>query len=314
MRYSNSMNVRLLPLLLCAACFVSGCATPAAVPTTDDVTVVRDVVRLEGAGERPIDVTLFTAERGCDDCTLIVFSHGAFSAPERYTAILEPWVRSGFVVAAPMHVDSELHAARADYSGNDWVRTRVEDYERSVAALRRDGVGRSDVRLSGTVIAAGHSFGALIAQLAAGAELDPAVGVASAATDARPIGVIALSPPGPMDNYMSATGWSKVERPSLVVTGTADVLPNFVPEWELHTVSYDAAPAGSAYLAVFDDIDHYFNGAFGRPGPDGYVSNTETAMLNTLVVDFMRALERGALPGADAWQGLSGPGVRLSRR
>jgi len=79
------------------------------------------------------------------------------------------------------------------------------------------------------------------------------------------LGVIASSPPGPIPQLFSEDRWSDIAVPMLVVIGTADVLPGFIDDWRLHLRSFEMATRGPAYALVFDNQDHYFGGAFGRP-------------------------------------------------
>lgn len=282
--------------------------------TTPTPAIMEQDLTLTAPDGRDIPLRIFAPGNGCEVCTLVFFSHGAALTHEGYTPIIHEWAKNGYVIAAPLHVDSVLHPARESYSGFDWIRTRVEDYEVISSALLRDGVDIEGVELSGKLIAAGHSFGGLTAQIAGGAKLDPSVGVAIGDDALSPLGIIALSPPGPIENYISDDGWSKINRPMLVVTGTADIIPNFTPEWELHKASYEAAAEGSAYLLVFDDIDHFFNGAFGKVTPEGFTSNDETAVLNRIALDFIRAIEEGKLPSSSEWRARSTESLQATSR
>lgn len=227
----------------------------------------------------------------CNACGLIVFSHGANASPGRYDVLLRAWATGGWVVAAPLHVDSEEHPERSKYPQNDSLGLRLEDYDLIVSrysgkdsASPLPGVG-----FSGEVIAAGHSYGALIAQIAGGARLD--AGFAPLVTRSPlPLAVVAISPPGPIPNYVSSAGWSKVSVPQLVVSGTTDVVPGMAPEWSLHMVSYSAAPTGKAYALVFESMDHYFNGAYGRLKPTDAAAEQAVAQLNAEVLRFAKAI------------------------
>ncbi|MEM8724685.1 MAG: hypothetical protein AAGE86_04095, partial [Pseudomonadota bacterium] len=58
---------------------------------------------------------------------LIVFSHGAFAAPDRYLKMLGPLSAAGNIVIAPMHVDSEeFERAQRPGAAETW-QTRNED-------------------------------------------------------------------------------------------------------------------------------------------------------------------------------------------
>jgi hypothetical protein len=65
---------------------------------------------------------------------------------------------------------------------------------------------------------------------------------------------------------------------------------------------------------VFDDIDHYFNGAFGRPTENGFVSNSEIQILNQRVLAFIVALETGKMPSTTIWSKAETQGVKAATR
>lgn len=280
----------------------------------DKLDVNTQVLTLMANNEREVAVTVYSPAGGCNACTLLFFSHGANIPPENYAALFNIWTSAGYVVATALHVDAETHPKRDDYSGADWVRTRVEDYELVTNALLRKNAGVKAVNFSGALIATGHSFGALIAQITNGATMHSSVGLALSENALRPMGVVAISPPGPIENYIASENWSHMRKPILVVTGTADSDPRFMPDWRLHKASYEAAPEGSAYLLVFDGIDHYFNGAFGRPTVNGFVSNTETQILNHSILAFVAALEISQPPSAAFWSQKATTGVRAASR
>lgn len=285
--------------------------TSLAVGASADVTTFQ--IELAATPTRTVDVQVSYPSETCAPCQLVVFSHGAFSAPERYERLLRSWGAGGYVIAAPLHVDSELNPSRDQYDGNATMLARLEDYALLTDSEElRSALAERGVALHAGVIAAGHSYGALIAQAAAGARLqrlDPPPAQLLAAR-ARIVGVVALSPPGTMDGYVEAQDYALVEKPMLVVTGTTDILPGFVDDWRGHLASYEAASVAPAYALIFTEQDHYFNGAFGRPKDDLAPSTVEAlASLNTLTLRFMRALTELELPASDAWMSLSGPGV-----
>ncbi|MEQ8514670.1 MAG: alpha/beta hydrolase [Chromatocurvus sp.] len=256
---------------------------------------------------RVVPTRVFAPTNGCDDCALVIFSHGAFSTYDRYDALLLPWTEAGFVVAAPLHVDSEAHPNRDDYPQDAALPTRVDDYlalrDRLTEPARLQSMG---VSLSGEVIAAGHSFGALIAQIAGGANPPTVSGEVLAALAAQaPGAVVAISPPPAMKGYIDSSHWSQIGVPMLVVTGTTDVIPNFVSDWRDHLLSYEAASDDRAYALVFDGADHYFNGAFGRPTPQGERMEAVIGSLNQSIIAFIHAVEADASPvETPAWRAL----------
>lgn len=215
---------------------------------------------------RSIPFTLFTPEAP-GEYPLIAFSHGAFAAPGRYQAMLGPLAASGYIVTAPMHVDSEeINLPQRPSRDVQW-RTRNEDMALALGppdelkeALNAKGL----IASADHTIAMGHSFGALMAQFAGGAM---ALETGNSRDNLRAPSVTAVigwSPPGLFPGRLDAETWSTMSVPSLTLTGTADVLPGFVGDWESHKASYDNAPADKRALWVGEAIDHYFGGVFGR--------------------------------------------------
>lgn len=197
---------------------------------------------------------------------LIGFSHGAFSAPNRYNAMLLPLAAAGFVIIAPMHRDSE-EARVGKVSQEEVWQTRVADLTLALSAPAesRDLLADKGISVDHThVFAMGHSFGALMAQLAGGAVAQSPDGKVTNSPISGLDGVIAWSPPGPMPNVIAPADWAGVSVPSLTITGTADVLAGFVDDWTWHKQSYFNMPVGSKSLWFGEGVDHYFGGSFGR--------------------------------------------------
>lgn len=307
-------------LALCL--LLSGCAAPVAVesPVSSPLAasfdrIVDSTQTLSAAEGREVSVRVLHPAPRCQRCGLIVFSHGANASPARYDALLTAWAKGGWVVVAPLHVDSEDHPNRARYQQSDSLRLRLADYDLAIASFggKTPAVVLPGVEATGDVIAAGHSYGALIAQIAGGARLD--AGFAALSTRAPlPIAVVAISPPGPIPDYVSRAGWSQIKVPQLVVSGTTDVLPGIAPEWNLHMASYEAAPAGKAYALVFDRMDHYFNGAYGRLQPIDAIAEHAVKMLNTEVLRFAKAMHDRDPAMADEWIANSSTGVTAIAR
>ncbi|MEE4337264.1 alpha/beta hydrolase family protein [Erythrobacter sp.] len=237
---------------------------------------------------RLVPLTVFAPAKP-GEYPLLAFSHGAFASPARYAAMLEPLAAAGFVVIAPMHVDSEEYPrgegepARPPHPVT-WA-GRTADMELALApdaALRAALADRGLALEKGKVIALGHSYGALIAQLYGGAQAVEPDGTSVDRRMAEVDAVVAFSPPGPMPGLMAKDGWASLSAPALTITGTADVLPGFIDDWRAHVAAHEAAPVGARALWVGEGIDHYFGGSFGRPGEVG----PEDARL------FARALER----------------------
>ncbi|PXA84216.1 hypothetical protein DMC18_24045, partial [Caulobacter sp. D5] len=69
----------------------------------------------------------------------VSFSHGAFSAPGKYAALLEGWAARCLLVAAPLHVDSTDHPQREAYDQAAVWRTRLEDQAATLDWLAGQG-------------------------------------------------------------------------------------------------------------------------------------------------------------------------------
>lgn len=258
-------------------------------------------IRLTTEDGRDLAVSVYAPARGCRACTLVIFSHGNLATPGRYDVLLRDWAARGLVVAAPLHTDSEEYPEPGKFP--DSRATRLADWRAVDRAFTADAVKQlplEGITLSGQVVAAGHSYGALIALIAGGAELaDPAWTIAPIR---KPLAVISLSPPGAMKGLATRDGLAKLSTPALVVTGTTDVLPGFIDTWQKHLEAYEAAAPGLAYGLVFTGMDHYFNGAYCRPTEDGMrASEPQVARLNREIGGFIRAALAAKLPGPAAW-------------
>lgn len=236
-----------------------------------NITVSESVA---GANDRTARVRYYIPGAPCD-CPLVVFSHGAFSSPDRYDRLLKPLAETGVSVVAPMHVDSEEHPDQKKYAPPSWSHHRLEDISGIHNALK--GNHSTD-----EWIAMGHSFGGLIAQLTAGATASGNSVEQCCAIE--PSRIIALSPPGIVEGQIEATDFTGINRPMVLVTGTKDVLPLFAKKWEDHLDSFHNSQSPATAI-VFKDADHYFNGLYGRQ-TDDYPADTAAALV-TIVSRFI---------------------------
>lgn len=195
---------------------------------------------------------------------LALLSHGANGSLDGLDKLATA-LAADRVVAAPLHVDGAAHPMAGKVAREAVTALRLDDMrlllDRSAAIERLTGV-RLD---RGRIAAAGHSYGALIAQALGGAEIGMPGQPMRGHRDPRVRAVVAFSPPGPIAGYFSADGWAKIAVPMLVVTGTADVLPMIAPTWEAHAVSYDATTVPGSVLWAGTGVDHYFGNLIQRP-------------------------------------------------
>lgn len=191
----------------------------------------------------------------------ILFSHGAGSAPWHYDPLIAPWVAAGWRVIAPLHVDSREHPDTAKFPGLASWKARIEDMRLLVAEL----AGRA-------FVAAGHSYGGLVALTLGGARPVVPQGLARPLVPRLARAVIAFSPPAPIPVLVTAEGYGALEVPALVQTGTLDVMPGMAADgWRGHLAPYEAAaPGGARYGLVIEGANHYFGGTIcdmSQPGP-----------------------------------------------
>ena len=205
----------------------------------------------------------------------IIFSHGHYLTNTDYHALTDKWVEQGYVVAAPLHLDTGSYdevAAVNEKFGGDWVAAARpldmlaildsgEDITRALKGFQ--GSIRTD-----QVIAAGHSLGALSAQWMAGATFETHAWslypLPEKLSDPRIVAVVAISPPGLFQDHFSEVTWSTLSTPQLVVTGTNDVFEHVWTDYREHLISYYSAIPGNNYALVIDEMDHYLGNLIGR--------------------------------------------------
>ena len=172
--------------------------------------------------------------------------------------MLKPLAGSGLIVIAPTHVDSEVFgAANRPAHAVTWV-TRNADM---ALALKADAA--LDGRLASlglvadrtNIVAMGHSYGALIAQLLGGATAIEPDGGSVDRRQSKVAAVVAWSPPGPLPGLMAKEGWHTLTVPALTITGTADVLPGFIDDWKAHQSLNDVQMLEAA--GVDDEITYW---------------------------------------------------------
>lgn len=235
----------------------------------------------------------------------ILFSHGAASAPWKYERLIGHWVAAGFTVHAPLHVDSTDHPEHDNFPAAASWPARIADMR--ALADRHGGRG---------YVAAGHSYGGLMALALGGASPTAPPGVTTPLRDARVLAVLAFSPPAPIPGFVDAAAFATLAVPALIQTGTAD-LPPGATDWRGHLVAWEApAAGGDRYALVLDGVDHYFKGAICRlelPGPPQLAELDLAAAISIKMINGFARHQRRARRALDARLMSSGP-VQLMRR
>lgn len=219
----------------------------------------------------------------------VLFSHGALSSPAHYDLLIDPWVTAGYEIWAPLHVDSTDHPDRTAFAGPKGWAARMEDMH-----VLADHVGAR------RYIAAGHSFGGLVALTLGGASPVSPPGWSGPLSDTRTSAVVAFSPPGPMPGLVEPGCYASIAVPAFIQTGTTDLpytppgTPKEPESWRKHLLAYEEPRAGGGrYALILDGVDHYFGGAicnFDRPGPRKTSEASQAAQIAAL---FMTAQEHG---------------------
>lgn len=244
---------------------------------------------------------------------LILFSHGAGSAPLFYEAVIGAWVERGWRVLAPLHVDSAAHPDTAKFPGLASWKARLEDMQ-ALSAY----VGQRPW------VAAGHSYGGLVALTLGGAAAVPPQGFAGRPDDPNVRAVVALSPPAPTPVLITAEGYSALRVPALVQTGTLDVpqmpkgmAPLPADSWHGHLAAFEAASTGlERYALILEGVDHYFGGAICRydlPGPRQLERLNDACRISGLFLDGLGAGDHRAKRELDGAVAEAYP-VRLLRK
>jgi len=248
-------------------------------------------VDLSAPDGRTIDLNIWQA---ADERGVVVFSHGFNGSPAAYARILSTWVARGFTVVAPLHVDSLRHPDHADYNNQSAFTTRIVDL-----ALTRDFVRQT--RAGRPIIAAGHSFGSLMSLIGAGA-----VTVVGPQGDPDVKGVIAFSSAGDLPGLISPDTYTGVHTPTLMITGTGDLVPGYVTDWTGHRGPFDRSAPGDKMLLVVEGGDH------------SLVRNADAddfALIVTATTDWLEAYGLGDAAARARLAALTAPdGVTLETR
>lgn len=221
---------------------------------------------------------------------VILFSHGARSSNRLYDRLLTSWSSRGMAIIAPNHLD---HDGLRTPAGDELWRTRLEDMTNPInhRELFDRAASEAGGRLDWSHVAmAGHSYGALVAQVLAGAKTALAID--------RPLPLIAcvaaFSPPGPRPRLTPRDSWDSVTVPALLQTGDKDIIPGFIDDWEQHKIGFDVSTGRQRWLAIGRGVDHFFGGLICQPGTPSDPAQYPALMASARASgDFLRAILGG---------------------
>lgn len=232
-------SIRLIASL--AALALGACAAADGAAPTATVAPAASVRTVEVEPDRTVDihVTRPTRVRG-----VMLFGHGGGSEPSQYSAITAAFAREGWLVLTPLHRDSRAHPDRVDFAGPAGFAARIAELD---AAARLAGT----LAPGKPIVAAGHSYGSLFAAMRGGAlaGMGPPLSVPVRA-------VLALSSPGRIPGLINPQSYSGLRTPTMVVTGDADIVPGFVPDWRAHLAAHEDSPAGDKLALVVTGGTH----------------------------------------------------------
>ena len=243
----------------------------AANPGPHAQSAARDLLLAGDSDQRDITLNVYFPTQG-EAFPLLLFSHGNWSDKDSYDRIIEHWVSHGYAVIAPNHLDC-CSAVQGIFNSLRYgqlglITGRVADLSRvleelpAIEALAPTFAGKSD---SAKLAVTGHSFGAFSAQQFGGAgAFDPDTERYLLNRDPRVKAIVAMSPPGPMFDTITAGSWQHLQTPTLVSTGTWDVQPTFWPDWRSHLLSWETAIPGDKYALVTQGADHYLGNLICR--------------------------------------------------
>ncbi|HEV7228776.1 alpha/beta hydrolase [Brevundimonas sp.] len=241
--------------------------------------------------DRQVDVAVWPANG--TERAVVVFSHGAGGEPRAYGRIIEAWQAAGFTVMAPLHVDSQAYPERGKYNLQQAFMLRIADLAavRDLARARSPGV---------PLIAAGHSYGALMSAIAGGA-----VTAVGPRRDADVDAVILLSSTGRIPGLMRPDTFAGLAVPAITVTGDADVVDGYAADWTVHRDAFDQSGAPGRVILVFAGADH----SFVRDA-----DADDFALMAGATVDFVLARTANDAAAAARLDALAADGLTVERR
>lgn len=240
---------------------------------------------------RQVEVSIWPAQG--EERAVIVFSHGLGGEPAAYERILEAWTEAGFTVLAPTHPDSHANPDRAAFNGAPGFFARIAD----MAAVREMARARSPGR---PLIAAGHSYGALMSAMSGGA-----VTAAGPQRDPDVDAAILLSSTGSIPGLMPPNTFAGLAVPTITITGDQDIVPSYADDPAVHRAAFEQAAGEGHMILTFAGGDHGF---VRNAGPEDF------ALMAVATIDFIRARVLGDADAQTRLDALAAQGVTVERR
>jgi hypothetical protein len=218
------------------------------------------VIVVDGGRQLTVRVWRPTRARG-----VVLFSHGGGADPQAYAPLTSAWADAGFLVLAPVHVESVAHPDRAKYNLQTAFGPRIADMRAVSALAAREAPGKP-------VVAAGHSYGSVFAAMAGGGLRDR-----GGVRDPSVRGVAMLSSPGVQPGLITDQAYAGLETPLLLMTGDKDTVPGMVPDWRAHLRPFETSPAGDKLAVIRKSGDH--NLGLREPGSPAARDTVATTLM-----------------------------------
>jgi len=306
-----------------------GAGLPAEAATVADTRRIDSFQTLDldwhdSARDRLVPVRLYWPEAAASGAPvpLIVFSHGIGGSRAGYSHLGRHWAEQGYASLHVQHVGSDNQLWRGNVftlPGRLQQATHESEAIARVAdmryALDRLLAGERGARIDTTrIVAAGHSYGAMTAMLASGAQVERG-GHALALRDPRIGAAILMSAPpfyGEADFGPILRG---VAVPTLHLTTTADVIrvPGYHSPPADRLRVFEATGSSLKVLAVFEGGSHSV--FMDRRGSSGSAQQIRAATRELSVAFLRRVFDggEGEASGLAGW-GTAHPGTLATYR
>lgn len=228
-----------------AATLLAGCAAgPSTAPGSAGNAApvpASQVLTVDAEPGRTVDLVVLrpAVVRG-----VVLFGHAQGGDASRYKALGDALTGAGWLVIAPTHVDSLRHPRRAQFDQRTGFAARIADVAAAARAAHTLAPGKP-------IVAVGHSYGSLLAAMQGGA-----LSATIPARDPDVRAVLAFSTPGRIPGLIGPQSYATLDVPTMVITGDADVVPGFVPDWTQHLAMFADSPAGDKYALIVKGGGH----------------------------------------------------------
>ncbi len=218
---------------------------PPAIAQADSMTPVAEKVALDISPQRTLELHVFVP--ATKPRAVIFVSHGGGSNVDAMSGVIVRLLKENFAVLAPLHTDSVSLPESKRENLQTAFGSRMADMTATAAYARQRFAG---LPLGGL----GYSYGSLFAMMAGGA-VDYVAPVKVPEMKA----VLTFSSAGLIPGLiMPDQAFSRLAVPTMMITGTRDVVPGFAPDPAVHLVPFEKAPAGDRYALIVKDATHEF--------------------------------------------------------